>query len=242
MPVFHVPMALPCLSFLRPCVFLWVLFPWSLLAAQEREHALRFLDPLYEQYDWRFFSLMVSEIHDTLDWNAVDHGLLNAAFFYATNKAREENGSRPLTFSPALRNTACFHADQMRTHRFVSHGNPQNPLFDTLEERSRLFSADAKGENVSNEFLINYESNQRFYRVPTATGYVFYYNDGTPIGPHTYWSFANALVTNFLLSPPHRVNLLSPAYRSLGCGVATETLEQADMIPMGYGVQNFGTH
>lgn len=210
------------------------------LAAQEVWQSAVFPDSLYARYSWQFFTLMVPQVHDTIDWYQPDIGLLNAAFFYATNKAREAHGSQALRFSPQLRHAAVFHAHEMLKHNFVAHDNPWNPPFGSLRQRSQFFDTRASGENVCNVFLLDYQSGRYFYRTARGHKARYFYRDGTPIYRHTYWSMAERMVQAFLDSPPHRRNMLSTAHRSLGCGTALEPPQRARWMPRAFGVQNFG--
>lgn len=216
------------------------LFGISSVLAQEIWKSSVFPDSLYERYNWQFFSLMIEEVHDSLDARNPDLGLLNAALFYATNMAREKHGLHPLTFAPALRDASCFHAQELAKYNYVGHDNPWNEPFNSLPKRSRFFESGGHSENVTSAFTINYQSNRYFYRIPHGESYDYFYTDDTPIYGHTYWTFAKQAIENFLNSPPHKRNMLSFYHRTLGCGVAVEPWHRVKLIPMGFGVQNFG--
>lgn len=212
------------------------------LSAQENWKSKVFPDSLYAYYNWQFFTLMISEVHDTIDWHNPDLGLLNATIFYATNRARSERGLPTLTFSPSLRDMAFLQAQEMSKYNYVGHDNPWNAPFNTLQKRSRFFEAEAHSENVTNGFLVNYEAGRYFYRVPQPDGetYKYYYMDDTPLYKHTYWTFGLHIVQQFLDSPPHKKNMLFFHHQSLGCGAAIEPYQRKRQMPMGFGVQNFG--
>ncbi len=228
---------------LRKFIFLYALLLATALPAtyaQESWESPVFPDSLYARYNWAFFSLMIDEVHDTLDWYHPDIGLLNAALFYATDRVRVKRGLAPLVFSASLRGMALFHAYEMLKHKFVGHDNPYNQTFANIERRSNFFEANAQSENVASTFLIAYKDNTRFYRIKNEDYYDFFSIDDQPIRRHTYWSFATSIVHNFLHSAPHKKNMLDHRHRRLGCGVAIESPYLAGSIPMGFGVQNFG--
>jgi uncharacterized protein YkwD len=131
-----------------------------------------------------------------------DFHLLNAAFFYATNKLREERKVKPLQFSEALRDAAVLHTHEMVTKKFFSHyNNNGSPKIRTPKQRILLFAGTEQlglsGENCDENFVEPYE-------------------------PLTYIQVAERITKDLYDSPPHRANMLEKGFRHLGCAVIFE--------------------
>lgn len=199
-----------------------------------------FSDSAYAKYTWQSF-LKISQLQDTLNWEEVDYSLLNAAVFFLTNKARETNRRKLLTFSPLLRNVADYHSEQMAQYEFVDHYNRSNAAYSTPEKRGKRFKVEVIAENVASSFLYDYKSGTNFYRASKGEAFDFYDDDNHPILPHTYLGFATQIVNDWMSSKGHRSNILHPGLRTLGCAIRVGKNDMAEgMIPMGYGTQNFG--
>lgn len=198
-----------------------------------------FGDRDYQSFTWRSFARL-PVVHDTLDLRAPDYSLLQAAVFFVTNRYREKYRLPALRFSPALRNLAAFHSRSMARYKFVDHVNRYQSAYRTLEKRSQRFQARAHAENVASEFLYAYRSGSLYYVVQTHGGNQYYTNRNQRIPPHTYLSFAEALVRDWMGSPGHRSNILHPELKSLGCGVRIGVGEaRSQSIPLAYATQNF---
>ncbi|MDX2248385.1 MAG: CAP domain-containing protein [Bacteroidia bacterium] len=221
------------LILLNLCIFLFLFSGLS-------QNSGIFPDSAYSKYTWQTF-VKIPQLQDTLNWRKVDYSLLNAAVFFLTNKAREENRRSLLLFSPALRNVADFHSTQMAKYEFVDHYNRINAAYSTPEKRGRKFNTSVIAENVASSFLYNYKSGSPFYRASNGASYDFFTNDNEPILPHTYLDFARQIVNDWMTSKGHRSNILHPGLRTLGCAIRVGENDMSEgMIPMGYGTQNFG--
>lgn len=200
-----------------------------------------FPDSLYRLHDWKSFC-QLPFAHDTIDLDHPDLELLDAAVFFATNKARGDYLFPPLTFSPELRDMARYHATEMAYHRFIGHENPFNPEMASMFLRSKFFQAQAYSENVASYFLMNYQSGSRYITYDEGGEKVFLLSSGPKILRHTYWSFALALVNAWMNSKGHRVAILDPQMHTLGCGIMVEPPYFRKGIPMAMCTQNFGRH
>lgn len=199
-----------------------------------------FGDAQYTSVDWRDFERL-PEVHRSISLQFPDYSLLNAAVMYATNKVREKYGLTPLEFSPKLRDMAVFHSKEMARLRFVGHYNRTNNKMYSMDERSEYFRANAYSENVANFFVFNYDSGARYYATNEGETTRFFLNDGTLIVPHSYWSFAEALVNAWMNSPGHRENILDPDIETIGAGIALDPGYPLHKdLPMAYCTQNFG--
>jgi uncharacterized protein YkwD len=177
----------------------------------------------------------------TIDFTRIDYPLLNAAIFFATNEARVENGRKPLPFALELERSAYLHAKSMVEQNFFSHENPRDKERKTVEHRARLAGIKNPfvAENIATRSGIVYEPNTPFYLINAEQG-TFSYTSGGPIIPnHTYLSFAEAIVKQWLDSPGHRRNLLSKDALQLGCGAYFYRDVDFHNMPNFKAVQNF---
>ncbi len=239
----HLIAQLPIQHVMRIAIFtIFLLF--SIFTFSQSNHlsapVFIFPDNAYELHSWQSFYLL-TEIHDTIDIYNPSLSLLSAAVFYATSKVRYHKGLREFTFSPELRNMAAQHSKAMATYDFVDHFNLHQPKFRTMNKRSNHFHANAEAENVASEFLYRYDTGTNFYRVWTGKSYSFYTDEGLPIQQHTYLSFAESLVQNWMNSPGHRKAILNRNYFTLGCAVELPKLSGREgFIPLAFSTQNFG--
>jgi len=149
-----------------------------------------------------------------IDFKNVNHELLGAAIFYETNRQRTQQGKKPFRYSPALRKAALGHATDMVEKDFHGHVNPDDPAKRTLRQRLARVGVTrcAISENVA------YVPARPYPVVSRRPGSGQIRIDPANIPrPHTYLSFAKQLVAGWMLSPPHRKNILSGATTYLGC-------------------------
>jgi uncharacterized protein YkwD len=110
-----------------------------------------------------------------------------------TNQARRAKGLAPLSKDEELRGVARAYSDDMLVRRFFDHTTPDGVSFD---------------ERISNHYP------HRFYVVGENIWSAFGYNPGKT------QQVAQEIVNDWMNSPGHRANLLSPDYTHLGVGVS----------------------
>lgn len=177
----------------------------------------------------------------TIDFARIDYPLLNAAIFFAANEARVHNGRKPLAFALELERPAFLHAKSMAEQSFFSHENPYDKTRKMPEQRAKLAGIKNPfvAENIATRSGIVYAPNTPFYLIDENQG-TFSYSSGGPIIPnHTYLSFAEAIVKQWLDSPGHRRNLLSKDALQLGCGAYFYRDPDFHNMPNFKAVQNF---
>ena len=143
-----------------------------------------------------------------INFENIDFPLLNAAVFYETNRMRLKYGKKPYSHSTALERAAFMHTLDMAAGNFFSHQNPRNPEKREPSDRSALFGGGVSGENIATTFGIKYKAGTSVSSISS-------------IPPHTYNSFAEALVDSWMHSSGHRANILDEygaGYKYLGCG------------------------
>jgi len=174
-----------------------------------------------------------------IDFKAIDYPLLDAAIFYATNEIRLSRRLKPLAYAPALEQSASGHARRMAEKNFFSHTDPYDKKRATPTNRLRLAGvADPHpAENIAQEFGLQYVGGKPAY--PRGPGKFSYTPNGPLIRPHTYLSFADAVLKSWMNSSGHRANILSPNGLELGCGTRYYANGSFNNMPMFMAVQNF---
>lgn len=110
-----------------------------------------------------------------------------------TNQARRAKGLAPLSIDEELRSVARAYSNDMLVRRFFDHTTPDGVSFD---------------ERIADHYP------HCFYVVGENIWTAFGYN------PHKAQQIAKEIVADWLSSPGHRANLLSPDYTHLGVGVS----------------------
>jgi uncharacterized protein YkwD len=177
----------------------------------------------------------------SIDFEQIDYPLLHAAIFFVTNETRAKNNRRPLAFALELERAAYHHSKYMTAQNFFSHENPYSNRRHTAEQRARLAGVANPmiAENIATHFGIQYQAGAPVYPIDKKQG-TFSYDPGGPlIPPHTYRSFAEAIVAQWMDSPPHRANILSPEALQLGCGAYFYRDTSFHNMPTFKATQNF---
>lgn len=182
-----------------------------------------------------------AEAAGAIDFSAIDADLLSAAVFHETNRKRAEYSRAALRYRPELQQAGRLQAVSMADAGVVSHRNPRRNLR-TLAERLAYVGLNAAfaAENTAMTFAIRYEPGRAVYRREEGGRVLFsYVPDGQPIRPHTYRSFAESLLNQWMRSADHRENILDESPRELGTGHAYARNEQG--MDVFYSVQVFFT-
>lgn len=173
-----------------------------------------FKETVYAEHDYKSF-YKLNEPQSKLNPDSYDLHLLNAAFFFATNKLRAKHNKPAFVYSTSLRNAALIHSSEMVERKFFSHVNNRNRKLDKPQNRMRIcgLQPTALAENIDYNFI---EENE------------------------TYISYAEKLVKDLYDSPPHRKNMMTN-YKYLGAAVV---LEKSDNKGYRYGkaTQDFATY
>lgn len=213
-----------------------------IISAATLKRDISFSDNAYSQYTYESFA-QLEAANQEIDITNIDYDLLNASIFYATNKQRVQHKKNQFLFYPLLRDAAVTQSTQMVKYNFFDHQNPKNPelktLKDRLENAGGMDKYLAAGENISEYFLMNYKAKE-YFRVEKVNGKQVYFNTqtGKEIRPHTYLSFGEAIVADWMTSPGHRANILDERFTHLGCGTLKST--KPDAFPKAKATQVFG--
>ena len=169
----------------------------------------------YDSHNYETFAKLPA-VNAVLEDDTLDMTLLNAAIFFETNRQRVLQGLKEFKHSPALEKAAYEHSLDMVKYNFFSHTSPvrgKNSMVQRLAlvGISNAFSA----ENIADNYSMNHPAG-----VSYSIGSDGYYYQGKKITNRTYLQMAQVFVTQWMNSPGHRRNILSPSTIYLGCGAA----------------------
>jgi len=203
---------------------------------RDKERAQR----LRTGYDFREF-LEFAPATRRIDFDDIDHGLLAAAVFHETNRVRAEQRLPALAFRPELENAARLQAEAMARMETVSHRHPDAELRELSDRLEHVGLQPAfAAENVAMSFGIEYEAGEQVFPRRENGERVFSSQpDGEPIPPHTYISYAEQLLQQWMNSPGHRENILREDPEELGSGHRHAVNEMG--MDIFYSVQVFFT-
>ena len=197
---------------------LWVLLPISVLLVSSFWAAHAAIPEHLLKGDWESFRQSDAG-RKSIEPDALETNILAAAILHATNHHRRENRLEPLEFHEGARRAAALQAKIMRDRGSISHENPNQPKLRTLEDRVAAVGLDYRyiAENVATAFALQYESGKPFYTRSEGGETIFSKEPrGKPIPRHTYATFAESLVKNWMNSPGHRKNILSQSAKFMG--------------------------
>ncbi len=171
---------------------------------------------LHEMTAEKFSTLPAAD--EPIDFDHVDLALLDAAVFHETNRQRVQEKLPALSYHAALREVARVQSRGMILQQEVTHTHPDEDL-KTMSDRMKSLEITGRyfAENVAMVFGIRYQSGNNVYpRLVEGKRVYAREPDGTAIAPHTYRTFANNLVGEWMASPGHRKNILASDPRFLG--------------------------
>lgn len=175
---------------------------------------------LYQMAPSEFFKK--ENVEEKIDFQHINHSLLSAAIFHETNEKRKKHGKEQLRHLPRLDEASRLHARDMADHEYVAHINPREQKLQTPRERiGEVGLKDIRflAENVASNFGIQYEPGKTLYpKEKDGETEYSYQQGGKPIENHTYRSFSENLVEDWMNSPGHRKNILSKKPKFLGAG------------------------
>lgn len=130
----------------------------------------------------------------------------------AINEERRESGLQTLSYDTVLRDIARYHSEDMANRSYYAHESLEG---DNFEDRYRQFGYDCRVPTGENMYFSGAENIAYTYAdqdVQTERGVEDYDRNETKI--------ARAFVEGWMNSPGHRRNILEPAWRAEGLGVA----------------------
>ena len=178
----------------------------------------------------------------TIDPDNLDNGLLNAAVFFVTNEERGKLGLPPLKHAIELETAAWHHSKRMAEKNFFSHFD-RDPARKDPNKRGALagISNPIIAENIATAHGIKIKPGSPVYPLNVSRGEFSETHGGPPIPYHSYLSFAEEIVKQWMNSPGHRANILSRNGVELGCGIYCFRDRNFNNIYKCIGTQKFQT-
>lgn len=175
-----------------------------------------------------------------LVFEAINYELLAACVLRETNIRRQQSGLRLLKHNAKAMAAARTQSEIMRKRGAISHVNPESAQFKTLDLRVKATGLKPRlmAENVATAFGLQYQSGALYFPDRVNGKMVFRHKPGAPpIPPHSYASFAKALVDAWMGSKGHRENILLKEAEALGSFCSPVANGQS--MPMFYCTQVF---
>ena len=196
----------------------------------------------YYKVTWRqFYELPVAR--QPINLRQPDYALLDAAFFHATNEAREKLRRRPFSYALVLHRSAAGHSENMIRRGFYDHKDRSGGTAVDPHQRIRRAGGkyQATGENIAEYGTVAIGENYCPQR--RRSGEYAYLNCRTQAvyESYSYVAFARRVVDGWMRSPGHRRNILSDDFQYLGCAarLSRNPYTEAE-LPFARMTQNFG--
>jgi uncharacterized protein YkwD len=181
------------------------------------------------------------DLRETIDVEAVNRPLLIAAIFHETNRRRVAEGLPAFLPIDRLNDAADLQATLIALRQEIGHENPL-PRQGTVLLRVKETGLEPEfvAENVAMTPLLNpLNPRNLFMRIEDGREIFSAESGGPPVPMHTYASFAQAVVDQWMNSPGHRANILNRRLRCLGCAVRPG--KNSALMDAIYAVQVFFT-
>lgn len=159
-----------------------------------------------------------SLFNSTIDLKSIDVELIELGVLHLSNSYRQKKGKLPLRYNAPLSDAAYLHSEQMEIFDFFDHVNRRNKQLSTMDRR-----AAAAG-------YTNYQT----------LAENIYYGAIDISQPVSYYALCETIVSAFIESKGHRLNLLASDVNDMGCGLHFEkSLKQGYWYF--YFTQDFGS-
>jgi len=177
----------------------------------------------------------------SLAMDSVNNELIAAAVLHETNRHRRQRNLQPLKGDSKAMEAARIQSEIMRNRGSISHVNPENEKYRTLDQRVKAAGLKPRmfAENVATAFALRYEGGKPYYPDTRNGRTVFRHQpNGPPMQAHSYASFAKALVDSWMGSKGHRENILRKEAQFMGSYCAPAPGKGSEM-PIFYCTQVF---
>ncbi|HVX86445.1 MAG TPA: CAP domain-containing protein [Phycisphaerae bacterium] len=192
---------------------------------------------LYTMPENQFLRLPALQSRITAD--SVDLPLLDAAIFHRTNQERLAHNLPPFKFSGILHDVAQGHSREMAALHYFDHVSP-TPENATMDQRFKNngLQPHLEGENIavlparemgSGEYIVTGNPPNEIYTDKQTHKVINYY---------AYAELADAFLTQWMNSPPHRAAILNPKFLYLAPAAARGDYQNQDSF---YATQNFAS-
>lgn len=196
----------------------------------------------YYQLTWREFYAL-PEAQKPMDIKNPDYALLDAAFFHATNEAREKEKKKPFAYSKVLHTASTEHSTSMIVKNYYAHEDRTDSKRHLPGQRIRLAGGNfqSTAENIAQYEVI--ATSGEYCPRRQKTGEYRYFNCDTDQAypAHSAVSYAQKVVKGWMNSPGHRRNILNADYQRMACAARiVKNPYKSENTPYARITQNFG--
>ncbi len=196
----------------------------------------------YYQLTWREFYAL-PQAQKLITVKNPDYALLDAAFFHATNEAREKEKKKPLRYSPVLYTAATEHSVSMISKNYYSHEDRTDKKRDYPNHRIAVAGGkfQSTAENIAQYEVIATGGQYCPRKQPTGE-YAYFDCDTDNVFPaYTAVGFAQKVVKGWMNSPGHRRTILHADYQYMACAARViKNPFNSEKAPYARITQNFG--
>ncbi|MDJ1497566.1 CAP domain-containing protein [Cytophagaceae bacterium DM2B3-1] len=196
----------------------------------------------YYQMTWREFYAL-PETQKPIDPKNPDYELIDAAFFHATNEAREKEKRKTFLYSEVLYTAANEHSTSMISKNYYAHEDRTDKKRYLPGQRITLAGGKfmATAENIA-QYEVIATPGQYCPRKQSNGEYRYFDCNTDKVYPaHTAVSFAQKVVKGWMNSPGHRRNILNTDYQYMACAIQIiKNPYKSENTPFARITQNFG--
>lgn len=160
-----------------------------------------------------------TQMSEPLSVESLDVKRLSTAVFHETNHVRRRLGLKLFKRLPQLDRAADLQASANALNQTASHNNIIT-AWATPSDRVRSLGLRPSlvSENAGLLPLIDIDPAYGYIERSTETGSIILdASTGRVAAPHTYATYARAIVDAWMNSPAHRANIVNPEFKYMGC-------------------------
>lgn len=156
--------------------------------------------------------------NQVINFDRPDQTLLSAGILHETNRWRAKQSLKPLLHHPQLDEAAMIHVKDMVARNYLGHDEKGTKTPHPIDRvRAAGLSPMLVAENIGTASGIQYKGGEPVFplRQWRREG-LSYKENGPAIPPHTYHTFTEVVVRQWIDSPKHRENIMLPDAKYLG--------------------------
>lgn len=158
------------------------------------------------------------QANQVINFDRPDQTLISAGILHETNRWRENNGLKPLTHHPKVDEAVMIHVKDMIAKNYLAHEEKGTKTPQPIDRvRAVGLAPILVAENIGTASGIQYKGGEPVFplRQWRREG-LSYKENGPAIPPHTYRTFTEVVVKQWIDSPNHRANIMLPDAKYLG--------------------------
>ena len=167
--------------------------------------------------------------NQSINYDRPDQTLISAGILHETNRWRATEGLKSLVHHPQVDDAAMIHVKDMVAKNYLAHEETGTKTPHPIDRvRAAGLSPILVAENIGTASGIQYKGGEPVFplRQWKREG-LSYKENGPAIPPHTYRTFTQVVVKQWIDSPRHRENIMLPDARYLGSAALPANLKGA---------------